>query len=427
MSAITHDLLVRGKAAVKSGETSDAVRYFTRLLGLEPEVSEQIEAWQWLSDLSEDPALKRKYLEEILARNPGDPLARRKLAELTGLIKTNEIVNPDQLSISPPTQPVRSAFQRFSCAACGSRMVYSADETELICENCGSRRPAGGLKSRTIGKQENFSAVMATAQGHTTPSRVKITVCHGCGAEFQIPPRSLSANCPYCGSSYAAGQSVEKDVLLPSCLIPFKISFNGVRRVLQTWIKNQGIGKNPNLGLPYGYYIPVWSFSIGGQLSWVCSIHRDERWEPLRDAKVLLQPDVLVLGTQRLPQISENLLSTYELDEQVNYDPHYLADWPSETYQLSLGDASLLARKQVLDEEKEQIPSQYSSRITNLKIDTSSMAVDTVKLILLPIWLATYQTNQQSFDVAVNGQNGLVIGQQAAAGLSDWINNMFGR
>jgi hypothetical protein len=54
------------------------------------------------------------------------------------------------------------------------------------------------------------------------------------------------------------------------------------------------------------------------------------------------------------------------------------------------------------------------------------MVVDSYQLILLPIWLTTYQHNQEQFEVTVNGQNGRVIGQLPAQGLSDWISGIFG-
>lgn len=109
----------------------------------------------------------------------------------------------------------------------------------------------------------------------------------------------------------------------------------------------------------------------------------------------------------------------------IPYDARYLANWMSETYQVPTGDASLTARARVLDIEKKLIPAQYDRPVTNINLNASSMAVDTYKFILLPIWLTTYQIKNDIYHAAINGQNGHVIGQLPVQGLTDWISDIF--
>ncbi|MHB8112820.1 MAG: hypothetical protein ACYDHA_05090, partial [Bellilinea sp.] len=177
---------------------------------------------------------------------------------------------------------------------------------------------------------------------------------------------------------------------------------------------------------PRGFYIPVWNFTVGGQLSWTASIQNNDRWETIRDTKIIHHPEILVPATNHLPEASKEIVNTFQLAGMVNFDSHYLADWMAETYQIPVSDASLNARKTVLEAEKQQIPNQYNQQISNLRINPASMAVDSYQLILLPIWLTTYQHDQERFEVTVNGQNGQVIGQLPTRGLSAWISGIFG-
>ncbi len=423
---MTHDLLVRGTAAAKAGEKSEAIRYFTRLLRLDPTPDEQAEAWHWLADLSENPTEQRDYLDELLARNPGDSRARRKMAALSGDLNPAEIINPDKPLPRQPATPGRTPIQRFSCAACGARMVYSADGKELVCENCGSHRPVGGLKNRITQQSEaNFTTAMATSVGHQIPEGARIMVCQGCGAEFQMPAQVISTNCPYCGSSYATTTVADRVTIQPAQLIPFKIPLKQAREFLTTWFTDEGFDEPPPIEFPTGIYVPVWKFEVGGQLTWACSIQKNQVWTPLHDSKILNRPDILVFATRHVPEVSTTLLPTYDLTELVPFNPHYLSDWMAETYQIAVGDASLNARQLVLENEKERIAHQYDSRITNLRVNPASMAVDSYQLILLPLWLTCYTFQDDKFDIAINGQNGRVIGQQPAGGISAWINNFF--
>lgn len=423
---MTHDLLVHGIAAAKSGDKTEAKRYFTWLLGLEPTYEEQTEAWHWLAELSEDPNEQRGYLDELLARNPGDARARLKMAALTGALNPVEIIDANKIQPQKPAAPIRSPAQRFSCAACGARMVYTADGKELICENCGSHRPIGGLKNRIARKSDSsFTVAMATSVGHQIPAQARISICQGCGAEFQLPAQVLSIDCPYCGSSYVSAAAGEKEIIQPTQLIPFKVPLKHVREVLTDWFTNEGFETSPVVAMPVGIYVPVWKFIVGGQLSWACSIQKNKVWTPVHDSKILHRPDILVIATRHVPEIAVTILFTYDLRELVPFDPHYLSDWLAETYQIPVGDASLNARHQVLENEKQRIELQYESRITNLRVNSASMAVDSFQLILLPLWITRYTIKKDKFDVVVNGQTSQVIGQRPAGGMSDWIGTFF--
>ncbi|HWR65246.1 MAG TPA: hypothetical protein VN364_03930 [Bellilinea sp.] len=426
MSAMTHDLLVRGIAAAKAGEKPEAKRYFTWLLGLEPTFEEQAEAWHWLAELSEDPNEQRGYLDELLARNPGDARARLKMAALTGDLNPAEIIDANKIQSQKAAAPIRSTAQRFSCAACGARMVYAADGKELICENCGSRRPVGGIKNRIARQSESsFATAMATSVGHLIPAHSRISICQGCGAEFQLAAQVLSNDCPYCGSSYVSAAVGDKEIIQPAQVIPFKVPLKQVREVLTNWFTDEGFETPPAVAIPVGIYVPVWKFIVGGQLSWAYSVQKNKVWTPVHDAKILHRPDILVFATRHIPEIAVMLLLTYDLQELVPFDPHYLSDWMAETYQIPVGDASLNARQLVLQNEKERIELQYDSRITNLRVNSASLAVDSYQLILLPLWNTHYTIKKDKFEVVVNGQTSQVIGQQPAGGMSDWIGNFF--
>jgi len=305
-------------------------------------------------------------------------------------------------------------------------MVYSADGKELICENCGAHRPAGGLKNRIAHQSESsFTAAMATSVGHLIPTHTRISICQGCGAEFLLPPQVLSIDCPYCGSSYVSAAAGEKEIIPPAQLIPFKVPLKQVRQVLTGWFSAEGFDIQPAVAMPAGIYIPVWRFIVGGQLSWACSIQKNKVWTPIHDSKILHRPDILIFASRHIPEIAAAILATYDLQELVPFDPHYLSDWLAETYQIPVGDASLNARHQVLETEQERIELQYDSRITNLRINPASMAVDSYQLILLPLWITHYTIKQDKFDVVVNGQTSQVIGQRPVGGMSEWIGNFF--
>ena len=133
---ISFDLLSRGRAAAKSGEKAEAVRYLERCLAQDAASDVRMEALYWLSEASDDLKVKRDCLEEILANNLGDARARRKLALLDGKLKVEEIVDPDHIPAPPMRSAPEAVAQAFICPKCGGRRVFAPDGQTLVCEYC---------------------------------------------------------------------------------------------------------------------------------------------------------------------------------------------------------------------------------------------------------------------------------------------------
>lgn len=428
MSNMVHDLLVHATAAAKAGDKKEAERYLKWILRLDPTDGQIIEAYHWLIELTDSKTEKRDYVDEILIRDPADARARRILAILKGDLRPEDIIDPDRLKIDRKTEPISASPQRYTCPNCGARMVYSPDGVTLMCENCGTKQelsPLHPTKIKPLGS--SFTIAMATAKGHVQPVKARIISCRSCGAKFLLLPNFLSGNCPYCEVAYVENEAVEKQIVLPDLLIPFRLTLNDVRDALRVWFESEDIDGTPWVAVPRGFYLPVWVFDIGGQLTWTCKVQRGKLWQPVSGLKILTYNEVPVLATKSLHEGLGSILDSFDLTMLIPYDTRYLANWMTETYQISIGDASLTARAYVLDNEKRIIPSQYERPITDLNVNGSSMTVDTYKLILLPVWFTTYRTESDTYHVVVNGQNGHVTGQHPVQGLSDWISDIFNR
>jgi hypothetical protein len=98
------------------------------------------------------------------------------------------------------------------------------------------------------------------------------------------------------------------------------------------------------------------------------------------------------------------------------YDPRYLADWPAEVYSVTVADASLDARSLALERARAEVQAALSLDEGELTLTPSSLYVTSYKLILLPMWLAHYTADGETYAVAVNGQTGAARGERPASG-----------
>jgi len=178
------DLIVRGIAAAKVNDKKEARFYLEWVLRLEPPIEQRVDAWFWLSEVSDDPQQKRNFLEEVLCYQPGHQPARRSLAILDGRLDPSEIIDPVHLPAEGDAghQPLHP--QRYDCPHCGGRMVFQPDGRSLICEYCNGRRAiANPVKQE---KSQDFTVAMATVRGHKIPVNTHSFECKACGAIFLL-------------------------------------------------------------------------------------------------------------------------------------------------------------------------------------------------------------------------------------------------
>lgn len=426
MSDTTRDLLIRGIAAAKCGDYSEAQRYLNWMMRYEPSMEEKKEAWYWLSESTDDPAEKRSYLEEILSYDLWDARARRQLAILDGKLKEADIINPDTIRNEITSQPEKTQAHRFTCPSCGGRMTYTPDGQSLTCEYCDSRQTLA-VKTRAIegAPEQDFILGLATAKGHLEAATIREITCKGCGATFAMPPQNMSQICPYCQSAYILDLAASKEVMLPNCLIPFKINADQARLALHAWFTHQSFDERPRVSRGQGVYLPAWCFDLGGTITVRCQIEKRNVWISHVEDRIIQRQNILVLATKRLPEPLLAAMTCYDLDGLVAYDARYLSNWLAETYQISMGDASLNAREIAYNLEKQSIPLSFDFNFRDISFSSANMLVESYQLVLLPVWVTSIIfKDRRSYPLLINGQTGEVVANLPGSGLSSWLDRL---
>ncbi|MDT8306675.1 MAG: hypothetical protein RRC07_12130, partial [Anaerolineae bacterium] len=342
----TRLLLVEGIAAARAGEHGTARRYLERLLRAEPEPDERTEACLWLSRISSDEREKRAYLEEILAHRPGEPRARRELAILDGRLQPDEIVDPDKLAAETASEQTPAA-RRFTCPRCAARLVFTPDGEGLYCEHCGYGQTP---EQKGTVEEQDFIVTMARAEGHRQPVGTQTFECESCSASFFLAPTALSFTCPYCDATYSLSEGTTRLLILPDAVIPFAVTEAAAQKRVDEWLRAKDIGKR---ALVHALYLPLWTFDVGGAIRW--SGYRQVQRKPEQidvdgpvflpqreegDYAILLD-DYPVAACKTLPAALHPLLRRFDFEAAVPFEAGYLANWPAQTYEMAVSDASL--------------------------------------------------------------------------------------
>jgi DNA-directed RNA polymerase subunit RPC12/RpoP len=407
------DLLVRGVAAAKAGSVQEARFYLEWVLRTDGGRDLFRDAWWWLSQISDDPAEKRGWLEEILAENPADPQARRELAVLQGRLKPESIVDADRLTSQEEAGPDVASAERFACPRCGGRLTAGAGQADLACAYCGWRRP---LKEGARPPEQDFVVAMATARGHRRPQALRTFSCRACGAPYILPPESLSLTCPHCGSVYVIEHSDTQELIPPDGILPFRVSEEEARRSAQPDAK-----PSPRL---MELYFPMWRFDLSGQVRWTGRKYAEERrsWTTVSGSELVLETGRLVPASPRLAGRAADPALAFDLAGMRPYEAAYLADVPAETYQVPMSDAAIHAHAAAFDDARRRARGSIPDGVSELRFDSTGFTIDTFRLLLVPIWVEP--TRQGDPDARfVNGQTGIV---SAPPGRKGWLAHLFG-
>lgn len=422
MSDGARDLLVRGIAAAKAGERAEARHYLEWSLRQQPSSDEQLEAWLWLSDVAEVREETRRWLEEVLANDPHNPRALRRLAVVDGRLPRGDMIDPDQPLPARVPQEGPVDVERFACPACGGQMAYAPDGDGLQCDHCGRRTAIADDEQVAYPAAENdFVLALATARGHARPEASATFACAACGARFLLAPETLSLTCPYCDATYAVEAGDERMLIAPDTLVPLMVSAEEARASLLAWSrKTAGIGESFVIDHLAAVYLPVWQFGMGGVIEWNAE-PAGNRWAmetgPLSGTEPPVTPIAVLAKSNPQPGQAAAAESTPP-ELPVRFNPTYLAAWPAETYSLSLADSALRARERALRATEERLTAAAGG--LRLTVRSARMVVESFCLTLVPVWLADTRVGDVHLGLVLSGVTATVTrGTRREGGSAD--------
>jgi hypothetical protein len=431
------ELLRTGIIEVKAKHFDAARRYLDRAIYMARSHDVIAEAWFWMSEAVETKEEKRKALENCLSHDLRHARARRALAIVEGKIKSDEVINPDNLPPAP--QGLREAdAQRFMCPKCGARMSFAPDgSSALVCDYCTTQHALGlGAKNED---EKDFIVAMATMKGHGKPLQEQAFHCNGCGAEFILPPKQISANCVYCDSPHVVSLENTKDLLAPDAILPFAIDQKQAIKNLIQWVEKNNIKPEKKVELPRGLYLPLWTFDVGGSIEYTGEMiqYEDEFLGERKQRKVVrVNDDYLIIiddhpipASRKLSSVFLELIPTFDLKKLEPYDPRYLAGFPAEIYDVPMADASLDARSQAYKKYKSEL-SILVNHVNIIHTSSAKIMIESFKLNLLPVWMTELPFDGREHLVLINGQNGKVESdlddKQEEGGLFSWLGDLLG-
>jgi hypothetical protein len=393
--------LRKGIQSAKEGERDEARYALEQVLFHEGTADQRAEAHFWLAEITPNLYEKRERLKRALDQKPTGSLL---VGSIQATLKQVEDIlegktDADQISQNLPEDPSEESVRavRHSCPRCGSKMHFSPDESSLICLSCQHHQVPG--QQHDIVHEQSFTEAMAALRGHARPVNTRSLECSACGAVFLLAPATLSQACPYCASAYTVEGEISQALIPPTGLIPFEISQTEAQTHLDAWFRSKGISFSRKIESPLGIYLPLWTFDLGGLLSW----SKPGLLFSQSRTQSKFFDDILVSAVSKIPSDLLEEKGDFDFGKTTPFSPDYLADWPAETYDIALSDASLISRQKAIDSFR-----AMHQLGKNVQLRTSALQIESFKLILVPMWITHFDHQSKQYRVIINGQSGVV-------------------
>ncbi len=339
---------------------------------------------------------------------------------------------------------VQLAADSFSCPGCGGKLIFDPEAEKLKCPYCGS---LVDVKRELVTPMEYDINKALTDKQTNWGGHVRVFSCQGCGAQTVLDQNTTSEVCAFCGSANVLKDQGEAGIA-PESVIPFSIPKETAASSFSGWLKGKlftprKAKKSCQLDHIQGVYLPHWTYDAKTQSDYTgkeghayyvtvdVQVQRDGKtvteqqqerridWRPVKGHLTRDFDDVIVPGSQRLPDELLNRVQPYDLKRLCKYQSAYLAGFMSEKPVRDV-KAGFEVAKTIIDKAmRDMAYNDILRHADEAQVDsiTSTHSDVKYKLVLLPMWLSSFTYKAKSYHVLVNGANGKVGGQAPISAL----------
>lgn len=339
---------------------------------------------------------------------------------------------------------VQVATDTFSCQGCGGKLVFDPATQHLKCPYCNS---IVELKKELVTPAEYEIEKAPTEKQTDWGAQVRVFACKSCGSQTVLEENSTSAFCAFCGNPVVLQDQSEAGIA-PESVIPFSIPKEAAAAAFSGWLKKKFFAPNKakkscSLDRLQGVYLPHWTYDTHtdsdyegqeGHAYYVTvdvqvqkdgktvTEQRQERridWRPTSGHVAQAFDDVMVAGSERLPDHLLSRVLPYDLQRLCKYQGAYLAGLAGEKPVRDVKAGFEMAKKIIDGEMTRLAQKDILTRADEAKVSTLTSTHKNVKykLVLLPLWLSSYKYKEKLYHVLVNGQNGKMGGEAPVSAL----------
>jgi Zn finger protein HypA/HybF involved in hydrogenase expression len=333
----------------------------------------------------------------------------------------------------PPEQPVAApaALLSFKCASCGSQMSYAPGTTQMQCPSCGSLQQI--TTDEAIDEHSYDDWAKLPPKPVATIGK-EVLQCQGCGATTET--NDISGACQFCGGALVAVAQPE-GLIVPEAVVPFGLDKAGANGSFSKWVKSRWFAPNAlkkvgSTEALKGTYVPHWTYDAQTETDYTGE--RGEHyyttetytsngqthtrqvqhtaWYPASGHVARTFDDVCVPASHQLPPDKLDKMGPWVMASAQPFTPQYLAGYTALRYDLDPDSGLIEAKQEMANVIRQDCCGDIGGDEQRVSSMQTAYAALMFKLMLMPLWIASYIYAGKTYQVLINANTGEVVGDR---------------
>lgn len=326
----------------------------------------------------------------------------------------------------------------YPCNNCGGELEFDIAAQDLGCAHCGNHMPIDVDGVPHPQEQDLDAAIAAVRSGAVermqTSADEHEVVCQNCGGHTTFTGSLTATRCPYCATPIQRDDVHQAPARLPvDGVLPFRVPPKVARDKIQDWINSRWFAPNAfkkysrtgSFASVYGAYFTYDARTRSeyrGQRgdNYTVTVGHGEnrrtetriRWRRVSGVVTNDFDDVTVLANEGLERKYVSALEPWPTSEASGFNPQYLAGHLARTYDHDVEECFGEAKQRIDAAIEQSIRRDIGGDHQRIHQVNTRYWDLTYKHLLLPIWLLTVLFSGAVYQVFINGVTGEVQGQR---------------
>jgi Zn finger protein HypA/HybF involved in hydrogenase expression len=328
------------------------------------------------------------------------------------------------------------APHQFACSSCGAALEFAPGTSSMVCPYCGARTAID--VAAASGKQDY---VAYASRPHVPVAELPpfTITCRNCGTPTTTT--AVSCRCGSCQGSLVNTDDLGGELKAPDGIVAFAVDKNAAATHFKEWSTSRWFAPNAlkkviRTDTMRGSYLPHWAFDDNttsdytgqrGEHYYTTETYTTQengqtvtrtrqvqhtRWYPAAGRVSRAFVDVLATGVTQPDSDTLDKLGPWSTATASGYESEFLAGFDTPRYDV-MADAGFSSAKQQMAQVIEQDCRQDIGGDEQQVSSVTTYDADLLfRLLLLPLWLATYVFAGTTYHVYVNANTGKVIGER---------------
>jgi hypothetical protein len=326
---------------------------------------------------------------------------------------------------------------QYACPSCGAALEVVPGTAGLACPYCRTR--LGIATPEGAAAKHDYTSYAALAHPPVAALPAFTPTCAGCGSTTELT--AIAGRCPSCRAPLVVSDDLGGRLKRPDGIVPFVVDHDRAVAGFRTWVSTRwfapsALKRVANPESMRGTYLPHWGFDDRTSTTYTGQrgdhYYTTEPYTTQEDGRTVTNTrevrhtrwsrasgqvrrdfvDVLAAGVHAPAAELLGKLGPWSTSAATAYQPELLAGFDAPRYDVDPCRGFAAARQDmagVIEHDCRDDIGGDEQRVSAMETQDEDVLF---RLLLMPLWVATYVAAGTVFHVYVNANTGKVIGER---------------